>query len=99
MTKVHNVSGGQVITLLSETLCFSTYLSLYCLLAKRGLESTSSGMWKVSGFLPREICHAVIQKWQAVRVQPLEFCQFEIFPVKLTSCSDPKMASRSSPDS
>ena len=31
MTKnqVHNLSGGHVITLLSEALCFTTYLSLY----------------------------------------------------------------------
>ena len=56
-------------------------------------------MWKVSGYLPCEICHAVIQKWQAARVQPLEVCQFEISPVKLTSSGDPKMASRSCPAS
>ena len=43
-----------------------------CLLAKQAQESTSSGMWKVPGNLPSEICHAVIQKWQAARVQPLE---------------------------
>ena len=28
------------------------------------------------------------------QVQPIEACEFEIFPVKLTSCGDPKMASR-----
>ena len=27
--QVHNLSGGHIITLLSETLCFTTYLSLY----------------------------------------------------------------------